>query len=150
MEIYSGGVINVEKLLLEYCHPVGSLYISEKSTDPATLFGGTWERIKDRFILAAGDSYSAGSTGGEASHTLTVSEMPSHTHGIETNETYTGGAAHTGWRLRMNSKAKGTAWDNPNDAMPNLNQTWTIYTGGNAAHNNMPPYLAMYVWKRTA
>ena len=58
--------------ILDKIHPVGSIYISENSTSPATLFGGTWERVKDRFLLAAGDTYSAGSTGGSATHTLTV------------------------------------------------------------------------------
>ena len=58
--------------LLDYAHPVGSVYISTAATDPADLFGGgTWERIKDVFLLAAGDTYAAGASGGEAAHTLT-------------------------------------------------------------------------------
>ena len=61
-------------------YPVGAIYISVNSTSPGTLFGGSWERIQDRFLLSAGSSYSAGSTGGSATHTLTASEMPSHTH----------------------------------------------------------------------
>ena len=56
--------------------------MSVNSVSPATLFGGTWSRISDRFLLAAGSSYSAGSTGGEASHALTTAEMPGHTHTI--------------------------------------------------------------------
>ncbi|WP_405378414.1 phage baseplate protein [Phascolarctobacterium sp.] len=70
---------NVEGIL-DFVYPVGSLYWSKNAADPSTLFGGTWERVKDTFILAAGDSYKAGSTGGEASHTLTTNEMPSHGH----------------------------------------------------------------------
>lgn len=66
--------------LLDCVRPVGSYYWSDVDTDPGTLFGGTWERVKDRFILAAGDTYAAGATGGEATHTLTVEEMPGHTH----------------------------------------------------------------------
>ena len=61
-------------------HPVGSLYWSAEPDDPAGLFGGAWERVKDRFILAAGDDYAAGSEGGEAAHTLTLAEAPAHTH----------------------------------------------------------------------
>lgn len=61
-------------------HPVGSLYWSREATDPAELFGGVWGRVKDRFILAAGDDYAAGSEGGEAAHTLTLAESPAHTH----------------------------------------------------------------------
>ena len=66
--------------LLNLVYPVGSIYLSSKNTNPGTLFGGTWVQIKDRFILAAGDSYSNGATGGAATVTLTVSNMPSHSH----------------------------------------------------------------------
>lgn len=67
--------------LLNFCYPVGSLYWSSKSTNPATLFGGTWVQIKDRFVLACGDTYtSVDATGGASTVTLSVSNMPSHTH----------------------------------------------------------------------
>ena len=66
--------------LLNLVYPVGSIYWSSNNTNPANLFGGTWTQIKDRFILAAGDYYSNGATGGAATVTLTVSNMPSHTH----------------------------------------------------------------------
>lgn len=67
--------------LLNFCYPVGSLYWSSKSTNPGTLFGGTWAQIKDRFVLACGDTYNTtGATGGASSVTLSVSNMPSHNH----------------------------------------------------------------------
>ena len=66
--------------LLNLVYPVGSIYWSSKNTNPGTLFGGTWTQIKDKFILTAGDSYSNGATGGAATVTLTVSNMPSHSH----------------------------------------------------------------------
>ena len=66
--------------LLNLVYPVGSIYWSSNNTNPASLFGGTWTQIKDKFILAAGDSYSNGATGGAATVTLTVSNMPSHSH----------------------------------------------------------------------
>ena len=66
--------------LLNLFYPVGSIYWSSNNTNPGTLFGGTWTQIKDKFILAAGDSYSNGATGGAATVTLTVSNMPSHSH----------------------------------------------------------------------
>lgn len=79
-------VIKVSQLL-DLFYPVGSIYTSTKNTNPATTLGGTWTQIKDRFLLCAGDSYSAGATGGSAththttgSHTLTVDETPAHTH----------------------------------------------------------------------
>lgn len=73
-------VDELKALILDYTYPVGSIYISANSTSPATLFGGTWSMIKDKFILLAGDTYRAGSTGGEASHKLTIDEMPRHNH----------------------------------------------------------------------
>ena len=66
-------------------HPVGSLYWSKNSTDPATLFGGTWSRVKDKFILAAGDTYSNGNTGGAATVTLQTTQIPSHNHGLNSH-----------------------------------------------------------------
>ena len=67
--------------LMKLIYPVGSLYWSSKSTNPASLFGGTWVQIKDKFILACGDTYtSSGATGGASSVTLSVSNMPSHSH----------------------------------------------------------------------
>ena len=63
-------------------YPVGSIYMSVNSTSPATLFGGTWEQIQDVFLLAAGSTYTAGDTGGSASHTLIVDELPSHVHTV--------------------------------------------------------------------
>lgn len=71
-----------KKELLLAAHPVGSLYWSSKPTNPAGLFGGTWVQIKDKFVLAAGDSYKAGNTGGNANTTLTTANLPSHTHGL--------------------------------------------------------------------
>lgn len=67
--------------LMKLIYPVGSLYWSSKSTNPGTLFGGTWTQIKDRFVLACGDTYNTtGATGGASSVTLSVSNMPSHNH----------------------------------------------------------------------
>lgn len=77
----------VFKRIFNLIYPIGSIYLSENSTSPATLFGGTWTQIKDKFLLTAGDTYKAGNTGGSsthkhttAGHTLTTNEMPSHTH----------------------------------------------------------------------
>lgn len=80
MSKLKGLILNNLNSNLEYKYPVGSLYWSSKQTDPSTLFGGRWERIKDVFILAAGDNFEAGSAGGKATHKLTIDEMPSHSH----------------------------------------------------------------------
>lgn len=79
-------------------HPIGSLYWSKNSTDPSTLFGGTWARVKDKFILAAGDTYAQGSTGGAATVTLDTTKIPSHNHTFTGTAVTSGGssAANTG------------------------------------------------------
>ena len=81
--------------LLNLVYPVGSIYWSSKNTNPGTLFGGTWTQIKDKFILTAGDYYSNGATGGAATVTLTVSNMPSHSHSF-TPDGKVGSHTHTG------------------------------------------------------
>lgn len=120
---------------LSLVYPVGAIYISTVSTNPATLFGfGTWEQIEDRFLLAAGDNYLVGSTGGEASHTLTNEEMPSHVHNISSTLMW---ANKTG-DVQAGTKTYHTRSDK---------QT-TQPAGGGQPHNNMPPYLTVYMWKR--
>ena len=118
-------------------YPVGAVYISVNSTSPASLFGGTWEQLQDRFLLAAGSTYSAGSTGGEATHTLTVDEMPSHSHTIN-RYTSSVGSTGTGFSREQNV------------AISKDNQYGPHSTGGDLPHNNMPPYLAVYMWKRVS
>jgi len=75
-------------------YPVGSVYISFNATDPSTLFGGTWTRLKDRFLLACGDTYPANSTGGSATKTITTSNMPSHTHSVSSSGSHTHSSAN--------------------------------------------------------
>ncbi len=138
--------LNAAKLdkaeLLDAVYPIGSLYMSVNAADPNTLFGGTWERLKDRFLLAAGDTYAAGATGGEAAHTLTVEEMPSHNHSLSD-------------QIDKNSIKLGSMGGDTNYALSKRAASYdhnlaTNNTGGGAAHNNMPPYLTVYMWKRTA
>ena len=122
-------------------YPVGSIYISVNNTNPATIFGGTWEQIKDRFLLSAGNSYIAGSTGGESTHTLTINEMPSHSHQLNDQDAHgaIGSLQGGGGYSQVNRSADTTYW-------------WssTHETGSSQPHNNMPPYLTVYMWKRTA
>ena len=137
------------KTLFDTVYPVGAIYMSASSTSPASLFGGTWEQIQDRFLLAAGSSYTAGAIGGEAVHTLTVDEMPQHGHPVAISSQYynvnpifwdssKGSTDNNAWGFGYGTKTdEGT-------------YVTAAYTGGGAAHNNMPPYLVVYVWKRTA
>lgn len=131
-------------------YPVGSIYLSVNDTSPAELFGGTWEQLKDRFLLAAGDTYAAGSTGGEAQHTLTEQEMPSHAHGE-----YVGDASDSQvinpLKRKTNSGVNSGAIIESNWEPTGLGENiMTSYEGGSKPHNNMPPYLAVYAWKRIA
>ena len=121
-------------------YPVGAIYISTAATSPASLFGGTWERLKDRFLLAAGDTYAAGATGGEAEHTLTVDEMPQHNHDFHASYNEIAAGSETGGKILAGGDSNQWLW---NFARANN-------SGGNAPHNNMPPYLAVYMWVRTA
>lgn len=130
-------ILYLGKALLDYLHPVGSIYQSTDPTSPADLFGGTWEQVKDRFLLAAGDSHAAGSTGGEEKHVLTAAEMANHTHGYD----YTGQSDTTGTGAIKIVSPGGTANAYTGKATSNCN---------GQAHNNMPPYLAVYTWRRTA
>lgn len=68
------------KFIIDKIYPVGSIYLSVNSTSPSVLFGGEWEQIQEKFLLSAGDTHTAGTTGGEFSHTLTIDEMPVHNH----------------------------------------------------------------------
>ena len=151
-----------QSAILQYVYPVGAIYISTVSTSPKTLFGfGPWTRIKDTFLLGAGDSYSAGSTGGESEHALTVDEIPSHKHTATTSEdgshTHTIGsdqdvAYNSSGKCRSVHKAETGAsyYDGSTGTSGGHTHAVTVKnTGGGLAHNNMPPYLAVYIWKRT-
>lgn len=129
---------NVLLPLIDLIYPVGSIYMSMNKNSPATFLGGTWEQIKDRFLLSASDTYEAGTTGGEATHKLTTDELPSHTHYVRLG--WNDNASHGMFATWVNSGTNATV-----DA-----GTTTNATGGDKSHNNMPPYLVVFMWKRTA
>ena len=142
-------------------YPVGSIYISTVSTNPATLFGfGTWEAMPaGRVLLAQGKSswgttYNAGSTGGEATHQLTVGELPQHTHTASTNTTgehthniIGAGAIGTGIGLLYGIPNGGTYISS--NAGNHSHVVAVNNTSSNIPHNNMMPYINVYIWKRT-
>ncbi len=117
--------------LLNRIYPVGSIYMSVHEVSPAVLFGGVWERIENAFLLAASSAHPAGEQGGEERVTLSVEEIPPHTHtvyyGIATDK--------PGWAATVMSDG---SYQSP---LANA-------TGGCASHNNMPPYLSVCMWKR--
>ena len=139
--------------IFDLIYPVGSFYISAKSTNPAILFGGTWEQIQGRFLLGRSSSYPVGSMGGEATHTLTESEMPSHDGHLS--------AGFVGTVPQGKGNYKGFLNLDKMTAYGDVGRGWNVYAGnemhpaseavgGGQAHNNMPPYLSVYIWKRTA
>ena len=133
--------------LLNLVYPVGSIYMSANATSPASFLGGSWERIQGRFLLAASSSYTAGSTGGEATHTLTESEIAAHVH----DDILAGGQrlsrGNGSYGSSTSSSGYGPWWGGGFSA---AYYAQTSSAGGGQPHNNMPPYLAVYIWKRTA
>lgn len=137
LDIALSEISDISKRLMEL-YPVGSIYLSANSTDPGTFIGGTWKRIKDCFLLAAGNTYAAGSTGGEATHTLTVNEMPYHTHTVTDQYFRSGTGAQLG--VTTGDMLLGDGYTTRR----------TSANGSGSAHNNMPPYLTVYMWQRIA
>lgn len=144
--------------ICDYIYPVGAIYMSVNNINPAILFGGTWERIEDKFLLAAGSTYNSGATGGDAKHT--------HNYGIQLGGFY----YDTTWEGDSNSGLLSYDIDNNitlNNSKPNVITANTTINGGNTtssktanglAHyraisntsytSNMPPYLVVNVWVR--
>lgn len=147
-------------------YPVGSIYMNVSNVNPATLFGGKWEQIKDCFLLASGTTYALGKTGGSPIHshsqgasgaatgntgstTLTINQIPAHSHGI--NFTNTGTMGNNQSRLG----GGGNNYFDTNKVGGGQGHTHTL---GNHTHSNpntnsssnIPPYLAVNVWKRIA
>ena len=137
----SSGIIDFSQI-----YPVGSIYLSVNNVDPGTLFGGTWTRIIDKFLLGSnsvGDNL--GATGGEATHLLTAEEsgLRAHNHLIGRDNDAGFGSNN------------GSVHANGNYTDCTAGANWLLYTStvgnqnANIAHNNMPPYLVVNMWQRT-
>ena len=160
--------------LIDLIYPVGAIYISYTNINPSDLFGGTWEQVKDKFILAAGDSYDGGTTGGNAehthttpatttgSHTLTVNEMPSHNHRgiflLDGNSDFPMGA-WPGWAggtnaypsLRTDTVGRNGCYDiQPPSNGGGQGHTHSQVATTTSSTSNLPPYLVVYMWRTTA
>lgn len=124
--------------------PIGSIYMTVSNTSPGSLFGGIWERISERFLLGASSSYPAGSTGGEFTHTLTQSELPNYSLSVANGSNVI--RSKTGSSADAYVQTQSNGWGIPNWE----SKTVTVASGGSGkAHNNMPPYLSVWIWKRT-
>ena len=129
-------------------HPVGSVYITISSSfDPATQWGGTWSKIAEgQCLIQSGNTYTLGSTGGEATHILSNNEMPSHDHNLSDWAMSWKTVGQKG-EVNLGVSATSEAWTNNRGYFKS--QT-SKATGGDQPHNNMQPYLAVNIWKRTA
>ena len=135
-------------------YPVGSIYMSANATDPGTLFGGTWSRIQGRFLLAADGDHAAGSTGGEEQVVLSSDTLPDLRGRLSKGYSVDWGQSTQTVRFLAGQNAVQADGGSP-DAPLNQVGAWqsdtsVIISGGNQPHNNMPPYLSVYVWQRTA
>ena len=121
----------------DFKYPVGTIIASD-DVHAVDNIGGQWEQIEDKFLLGAGSTFAVNSTGGEINHKLEEHEMPSHTH------------AYNGWAQLMPSVTSGNGYaiTKPFDTFNNFGET-VQYTGGSQPHNNMPPFMAKYMWIKT-
>ena len=130
------------KTFLEKIYPIGSYYWSEKDTSPEILFGGKWTQISGRFLFAVDENHSIGTSGGEEKHILTIDEIPSHNHYYQ--------------KFNYDHCEHCSGGNNESVTYPNL---WyglsnflvrenTENAGSGNPHNNMPPYITAYCWKR--
>lgn len=148
---------DLQVTIFECCYPVGSIYITESDGNPNTLIPGgqssTWTKIENRMLIGSGSSYGLGSQGGEATHTLTVSEMPSHTHTMSSSGSHVHSFTYPKGDQNYNNGSGNTWWGNSYSYSKNTNSsgshTHTVYSAGSSApHNNLPPYRAVNIWRR--
>lgn len=123
----------VKGAIFDAIYPVGSIYLAYNHTNPATLFGGTWVRINNAFLWAVDADGAIGKTGGAKEVTLTISQIPSHSHG----SVYSQNATTTKDKAWYSTSGSSIAYG-------------PVSTGGGQPHNNMPPYIQVAAWRRTA
>lgn len=140
-------------------YPVGAFYISAVNSSPAGLFGGEWLPIEDTFLLAAGSTYAAGSTGGEATHLLTGAESGqkaltitggAHAHEVKYRNDLNTATSGSNRRFGPYAYASTGSQYSPAGTSSETHTHSVSASDAASAHNNMPPYLAVYVWQRVA
>lgn len=143
---------------MDRMHPIGSYYLTEDGNEPSVSLGfGEWVKVEGKFLLGASSSYAVSNEGGEAAHVLTVTELPSHGHLIRHNMEPDGGyvpqgagacAVQAGNATHFNGSGAFTDRVRSNDVFKG--EPFIQKTGSNIAHNNMPPYRVVNIWRRTA
>lgn len=142
---------NKQEVLLAV-HPVGSIFLSTDGTEPAELYGGTWEQIKDVFLLGASNTYPVKSTGGEATHKLTESELPNITGEVEFQSDGNSQGVLNGANgaFKLNQMSLGAFYPNNRRNEDGTARRFKMSFGSDLPHNNMPPYYSVYIWRRVA
>ena len=170
------GITNIQQIF-DLIYPIGSYYMSSDSANPSTKFGGTWEQITDRMIMAAGSTYAVGTTGGAASHTHTsaahIDEIPAHTGHLDpgarpsnvqngnpnngaflhykNNITgYTSSGNNYGWIVQYGNEAYPATESRGGGASHSHGDTGFTTPGNTGSASNLPPYIVAYIWRRTA
>ena len=156
--VYMSDNTTLEERVLSM-YPIGSVYQSFEDTSPASMFGGEWEKLENTFLYGSGTK-TVGDTGGEETHQLTVGEIAEHDHPFT-------GQYHKSTRILMTSNLTSYAQNtsavkvqNCESADGSASWTWSCLTwtdagtvglnGSGSAHNNMPPYTVINIWKRVA
>lgn len=123
---------------LNLVYPINSIYISYSHESPAALFGGSWTRLSNTFLWGCDSSGVIGQTGGEQNVTLSIDEIPTHQHFLANYNSSGTTASFSSYAVM----SPGTVGYSGN--------VRTSYSGGGAAHNNMPPYTQVSIWRRIA
>lgn len=137
---------------IENCYPIGAIYISTANTNPNSALGfGTWTQIEDKFLLAAGSTYIGGNTGGIATVKLNKENLPAisgtiamHSQGVATNIHDVTGCFSSGLTNEDSYRTGGTQ----TGGAPSIGRINYNNGGNGTAHENMPPYLVVYIWQR--
>ena len=154
LQIASGGTVTINTTTLKELikeeidaeklktYPVGSIYITTTNTNPSTFIGGTWEQIQDRFLIGAGNTYNANATGGNNTHTHTLQSAYA-------DFILTGTTAYENF-VTIPSRQYSLKWVLPSSQQTTTdNSPYAIPIKGNTdSSSNIPPYLAVYMWKR--
>lgn len=126
--------------LMNLIYPVGTIYASRQATSPASLFGGSWLQVKDVFLLGCGSRHALGSFGGEESHTLTKAELPNIHLGPDSGNGFIAQS--------YSDRGEGSVVSGGSPFYYTTRSSTTEALGSGTPHNNMPPYLAVYIWER--
>lgn len=148
--------VSLRKYVGAIAYPPGSIYCTTKEINPATIWGGTWEKLEGRFLFGSDDTHEVGTTGGEEEHALTESEMPRHRHAVHeygnSGNVYSSSkslnssssSSAPSYAVRLTKAGQGYTKAGEND----LYRMMTLPVGNTNAHNNMPPYQVVHMWVR--